>query len=90
METIHYLRKVMRTALNYTFNRITFYLTIFNFFMLASWMYESTAVGEWMKSNGFRPGDMLAIILFVIFAISAIEYAFLGRDKGEEEMPPGS
>ncbi len=43
METYNYLKKVMRTALSYTFSRITFYLTLFNFFMLASWMYDPTA-----------------------------------------------
>ncbi len=84
METLHYLRHVIRQAANYTFSRITFYLTIFNFFMLASWMYENTSIGDWMKENHFRPGDMLAIILFAIFAISALEYVLIGRDKEEE------
>jgi len=84
METYNYLKKAMRTALSYTFGRITFYLTLFNFFMLASWMYDQTSIGDWMKANGFRPGDMLAIILFAIFAISVFEYLLIGRDKEEE------
>jgi hypothetical protein len=85
METYNYVKHVIRKAANYTFGRITFYLTIFNFFMLASWMYDNTSVGEFLKSNGFRPGDMLAIILFTIFFISALEYVIIGRDKEEEE-----
>jgi hypothetical protein len=84
METINYLKHVIRKAANYTFGRITFYLTLFNFFMLASWMYENTSIGEWMKSNSMRPGDMLAIILFAIFFISAMEYVIIGRDREEE------
>jgi hypothetical protein len=52
--------------------------------MLASWMYENTSIGEWMKSNSMRPGDMLAIILFAIFFISAMEYVIIGRDREEE------
>jgi len=85
MDTYNYIKHVIRKAANYTFSRITFYLTIFNFFMLAAWMYDSTSIGDWMKSAGLRVGDMLAIILFTIFAISALEYVILGRDKNEEE-----
>jgi hypothetical protein len=84
METYNHLKKVLRKAANYTFSRITFYLTIFNFFMLASWMYDQTAIGDMMKSAGFRPGDMLALMLFIIFAVSAMEYVILGRDKEED------
>jgi hypothetical protein len=84
METLNYLKHVIRKAANYTFGRITFYLTLFNFFMLASWMYDNTSIGEWMKSNSMRPGDMLAIILFAIFFISALEYVIIGRDREEE------
>jgi hypothetical protein len=84
METLNYLKHVIRKAANYTFGRMSFYLTLFNFFMLASWMYENTSIGEWMKSNSMRPGDMLAIILFAIFFISALEYVIIGRDKEEE------
>jgi ABC-type sugar transport system permease subunit len=51
--------------------------------MLASWMYDS-AIGDWVKTNGFRPGNMLAIILFTIFAISVFEYVLIGRDKEED------
>ncbi len=84
METLNYLKHVIRKAANYTFSRITFYLTLFNFFMLASWMYENTSIGEWMKENNLRAGDMLAIILFAIFFISAMEYVIIGRDREEE------
>jgi hypothetical protein len=84
METLNYLKHVIRKAANYTFSRITFYLTLFNFFMLASWMYENTSIGEWMKDNNLRAGDMLAIILFAIFFISAMEYVIIGRDREEE------
>ncbi|MCX5997319.1 MAG: hypothetical protein NTV42_06890 [Chloroflexi bacterium] len=84
METLNYLKHVIRKAANYTFSRITFYLTLFNFFMLASWMYDNTSIGEWMKDNNLRAGDMLAIILFAIFFISAMEYVIIGRDREEE------
>ena len=84
METLNYLKHVIRKAANYTFSRMGFYLTLFNFFMLASWMYENTSIGEWMKANSMRPGDMLAIILFAIFFISALEYVVIGRDREEE------
>jgi hypothetical protein len=84
METLNYLKHVIRKAANYTFSRMGFYLTLFNFFMLASWMYENTSIGEWMKANSMRPGDMLAIILFAIFFISALEYVIIGRDREEE------
>jgi len=84
METLNYLKHVIRKAANYTFSRMAFYLTLFNFFMLASWMYENTSAGEWMKNNSMRPGDMLAIILFAIFFISALEYVIIGRDREEE------
>jgi len=84
MGTFHHIRHVIKQAANYTFGRITFYLTIFNFFMLANWMYDNTGIGDWMKENHFRPGDMLAIIFFVIFAISALEYVIIGRDREEE------
>ena len=52
--------------------------------MLANWMFDNTSLGDWMKDNQFRPGDMLAIILFVIFAISALEYIVIGRNREEE------
>jgi len=84
MDTYNYIKHVIRRAFNYTFSRITFYLTIFNFFMLASWMYENTSIGEFVKSNGLRPGDMLAIIFFTIFFMSALEYVVIGRDKEGE------
>ena len=85
METYSYIKHVMRKAANYTFSRVTFWLTIFNFFMLSTYMYDSTSVGDLMKSAGLRVGDMLLIILFTIFAISALEYVIIGRDKEEDE-----
>ncbi len=81
MNHYDYIKHVMRKAANYTFNRMGFYLTLFNFFMLANWMYENTTFGDMLQANGFRPGDTLLIILFAIFAISALEYAVIGRDK---------
>jgi hypothetical protein len=84
MDTYNYIKHVIRKAFSYTFSRITFYLTIFNFFMLASWMYENTSIGEFVKSNGLRPGDMLAGIFFTVFFISALEYVVIGRDKEGE------
>lgn len=84
MDTYNYIKHVVSTAMTYTFGRMTFWLTIFNFFMLSNWMYEQTSLGEWMKEMGFRPGDALALILFVIFAISLLEYVIIGRDKKEE------
>ena len=81
MNNYEYIKHVMRRAANYTFNRMGFYLTLFNFFMLANWMYENTALGDMMQANGWRPGDALLLILFSIFAISALEYVVIGRDK---------
>jgi hypothetical protein len=81
MNHYDYIKHVMRKSANYTFHRMGFYLTLFNFFMLANWMYENTAFGDMLQSNGFRPGDTLLIILFAIFAISALEYVVIGRDK---------
>jgi hypothetical protein len=89
MNTYNYIKHVVRRAANYTFGRMTFWLTIFNFFMLSTYMYEQTSIGDLMKEAGLRAGDMLLIILFTIFAISALEYVILGRDKddNEEENP---
>ena len=84
METYNYIKHVIKNAANYTFARVTFWLTIFNFFMLSTYMYDSTSVGDLMKSAGLRVGDMLLIVLFSIFAISALEYMIL-RDKNDEE-----
>ena len=86
MDTYNYLKKVLRKATNYTFNRMTFWLTIFNFFMLSSWMYDQTSIGDMMKNAGLRPGDMLALMLFVIFAISALEYVVIGRAKEGDDQ----
>jgi len=87
MDTYNYIKHVASRAANYTFSRMTFYLTIFNFFMLSNWMYEQTSLGDMMKEYGLRPGDALALILFIIFAISVLEYVILGRDKNEDAQP---
>ena len=95
MSHYEYIKHVVRNAANYTFGRMGFYLTLFNFFMLANWMYENTTMGDWMQANGWRPGDTLVFILFSIFAISALEYVVLGRDRKdmqeleqEQELEP--
>ncbi len=87
MDTYNYIKHVVKKAANYTFGRMTFWLTIFNFTMLSTYMYEQTSIGDLMKEAGLRVGDMLLIMLFVIFAISALEYVILGRDKIEDEQP---
>ncbi len=85
MNTYDYVRHVIRKAANYTFNRMAFYLTLFNFFMLANWMYENTEIGKMVGDLGLRPGDMLLLIVFIIFSISALEYVVLGRDRNEKD-----
>jgi hypothetical protein len=87
MNTYNYIKHVTKKAANYTFSRMTFWLTIFNFFMLSTYMYEQTSIGDFMKEAGLRVGDMLLIILFTIFAISMLEYVVIGRDKDEDEQP---
>jgi hypothetical protein len=87
MNTYNYIKHVMSRAASYTFSRMTFYLTIFNFCMLSTYMYDQTSIGEFMKGAGLRVGDMLLIILFTIFAISTLEYVIIGRDKSEDEQP---
>ena len=81
MDTYSYIKHVIKKAANYTFSRVTFWLTIFNFFMLSTCMYEQTSIGDFMKDAGMSVGDMILIILFTISAISALEYVILGRDK---------
>lgn len=74
------MKQTIRAILSRTFNRMTTYLAIFNFIMLCFWMYDNTGIGEWMKENSMRPGDMILIALFVIVVISAIEMIALGLE----------
>lgn len=67
-----------------TFSRMTTYLAIFNFTMLCFYVYDNTGIGELMKENNMRPGDVILIALFIIIAISAVEMIALGIGKGEE------
>jgi hypothetical protein len=80
METLNYLKHVIRKAANYTFSRMAFYLTIFNFFMLASWMYDNI-VGEFLKGNGFRRGHVALILFHLLYIGFGMHYH--GRDKEE-------
>lgn len=84
IHTVNYIKHVAKTAVSYTFSRMTFWLTIFNFCMLSNWMYEQTSLGDMMKEWGLRPGDALALVIGIIFAVSLLEYVALGREKGEE------
>lgn len=81
---LDYYKHIISKAISYTFARMTIYLTIFNFFMLSSWMYENTALGEWLKSEGYRIGDLMLVVVFGLFAISALEYILIGRPNEEE------
>lgn len=80
---MQHLKQTIRAILSRTFNRMTTYLAIFNFTMLCFWMYDNTGLGDLMKENNMRPGDMILIALFVIVAISAVEMIALGM--GEKE-----
>jgi hypothetical protein len=84
MDTYNYVKHVLSRATNYTFSRMTFYLTLFNFFLLSQWMYDNTSFGSMLQDAGMRPGDTLLIILFIIFALSALEYVVIGRGKEKE------
>jgi uncharacterized membrane protein len=65
-----------------TFNRMTTYLSIFNFCMLCIWLYESD-LGSIFKDNGLRPGDAILIVLFAIILITSIEMIILGFEENE-------
>jgi len=62
---------------------MTIYLTVFNFAMLCLWVYDNTELGAMFKENGYRPGDIILIIVFILFAISVLEYVLIGRDRDE-------
>lgn len=79
------IKKALRTALSYTFTRITLYLTIANFGMLAINLYENTIVGEWVKEVISAPGDFVLILFFTVLFISTIEYLVIGRDKSGDQ-----
>ena len=78
-------KKILSKSIGYTFNRMTLYLTIFNFCMLCFYMYENTGIGDWMKENNYRPGDLILIAIFSLLTISALEYILIGRDKEDPE-----
>jgi hypothetical protein len=50
-----YYKNILSKSIGYTFNRMTLYLTIFNFSLLCFYVYDNTSFGEWMKDNGYRP-----------------------------------
>lgn len=78
---LNYYKHIVSKAISYTFTRMTVYLTIFNFSLLCFWMYDNSSIGDWMKENGYRPGDLILIVVFALFAISAIEYIIIGRNN---------
>jgi hypothetical protein len=80
----NYYKHIISKAIGYTFTRMSLYLTIFNFFMLSSWMYENTSLGDWLKSESYRIGDLMLVIIFAIFVISVLEYILIGRNHEEE------
>ena len=81
---LEYYKHVISKAIGYTFTRMTVYLTIFNFALLCFWMYDNSSIGDWMKDNGYRPGDLILAVVFVLFAISALEYVLIGRNTEAE------
>lgn len=78
------LKHTIRSILSRTFSRMTTYLAIFNFIMLCFWLYDNSAIGDMLKENNMRPGDMILIALFAIVAISAIEMVILGMNQEEQ------
>ena len=76
-----YYKHIISKAMSYTFNRMTIYLTIFNFIMLGFNLYENTGIGDWMKENNYRPGDLILVAVFGLFAISVLEYILIGRNN---------
>jgi hypothetical protein len=47
-------------------------------------MYDNTQIGDWMKEENLRAGDLILVVIFSLFAISALEYILIGRNKSEE------
>jgi threonine/homoserine/homoserine lactone efflux protein len=80
-----YYKHIISKAISYTFARMTIYLTIFNFCLLCFWMYDNTQIGDWMKEENLRAGDLILVVIFSLFAISALEYILIGRNKSEVE-----
>jgi hypothetical protein len=79
-----YFKHILSKAISYTFTRMTVYLTIFNFCLLCFWMYDNTPVGDWMKEENLRAGDLILVVIFSLFAISALEYILIGRENEED------
>lgn len=72
---------MIRAILSRTFSRMTTYLAIFNFIILCFYIYDNTGIGDIMKENSMRPGDVILIAIFIILVISAIEMVTLGMEK---------
>lgn len=85
---LDYYKNILSKSIGYTFNRMTLYLTIFNFSLLCFYMYDNTGVGDWMKENGYRPGDLILVVVFAIFAISVLEYILIGRGLKIDSQKP--
>jgi hypothetical protein len=49
--------------------------------MLGFYVYDNTSIGEALKVEGYRPGDIILMIVFGIFAISVLEYLIVGRNN---------
>jgi hypothetical protein len=49
-------------------------------------MYENTGIGDWMKENSYRPGDLILVFIFSLLTISVLEYLLIGRDKEEDNF----
>ena len=84
-----YYKNILSKSIGYTFNRMTLYLTLFNFSLLCFYVYDNS-IGQWMKDNGYRPGDLILVVVFVIFAISVLEYILIGRGLKIDNQKPVS
>lgn len=82
---MNYYKHIISKAISYTFNRMTLYITIFNFCILCFWIFDNTEIGEWLKNEGYRAGDLISVVIFSLFAISVLEYILIGRNKNEVE-----
>ena len=85
-----YYKNILSKSIGYTFNRMTLYLTLFNFSLLCFYVYDNTSFGDWMKDNGYRPGDLIFWVIFGIFAISVLEYLLIGRGLSIDNQKPVS
>lgn len=77
----NYYKSVISKSIGYTFQRMTLYLTLFNFTMLGFYVYDNTSIGDALKENGYRPGDIILMIVFAIFALSVLEYILIGKSN---------